>query len=238
MPGPKIREGGALVDAEQHLMGVHRVRQTVEPVMLHLAALEPAEGPLHRCLGVLIPGRVLHALVKGHGDVTAQIGLDLHGFLRAHKDPVPVDMAGEGDALLLDLPQRGQRKHLKATGVRQNRPIPIHKFMEAAHLPHHLVTGTEMQVVGVGQLDLAAHIFQIQRRNAALDGRLGTHIHKHRGLHRTAVGAGEFAPPGLPLCFQDLKHSHIPFRLLQMPLHYNIGYRNVQERYHPQKLAI
>ena len=53
MPGPKIREGGALVDAEQHLMGVHRIRQTVEPVMLHLAALEPAEGPLKESMDMI-----------------------------------------------------------------------------------------------------------------------------------------------------------------------------------------
>ena len=33
VPDPQVREGGALVDAEEHLCGVHRVRQTVEPVM-------------------------------------------------------------------------------------------------------------------------------------------------------------------------------------------------------------
>ena len=116
---------------------------------------------------------------------------------------MPVNMAGKGDALLLDLPQRGQRKHLKAAGVRQNRAIPIHKFMEAAHLAHHFVAGPQMKVIGVRQLDLTADRLQVQCRHAALDSRLCTDIHEYRCT-------GKFAAPRFPLCFQYLEHGHVP----------------------------
>ena len=142
---------------KQHLLRIHGIRQAVEPVMLRLAPLKPAERPLHRSFGVLVPSRIFHALIKGHGDVAAQIGLDLHGLLRPHEDTVSVNMAGKGDALLPDLPQGGQRKHLKSAGVRQNRAVPVHELVEAAHLAHHLIAGPQVQMIGVGQLDLAAH---------------------------------------------------------------------------------
>ena len=214
MPGPEIRKRSPLIDAEKHLMRVHRIRQAVEPVMLRLAPLKPAERPLHRSFGVLIPCRIFHALVKSHGDIAAQIGLDLHGLLRPHEDAVSVNMAGKGDALLPDLPQGRQRKHLKSAGICQNRAVPVHELVEAAHLAHDLIAGTQVQMIGVGQFDLAAHRFQIQSRHAAFDGSLRPHVHEYRRLHRAAMGAGKFAPPGLPFFFQYLEHIHVPFPLL------------------------
>ena len=64
-----------------------------------------------------------------------------------------------------------------------------------------------MEVVGVGELDLAAHFLQVVGADTALDGSLGADIHKDRGLHRAAVGALELAPPGLPLGFDDFEHD-------------------------------
>ena len=107
MPYPQILIGRALVDAKQHLSGVYRVRQGVEPVVLPLAPLQPAQRTLTAGLGVVVGRGVLHTLVKGHGDVAAQVGLDTHALLRAHEDTVAVQMAGEGNALLADLPQSG-----------------------------------------------------------------------------------------------------------------------------------
>ena len=43
------------------------------------------------------------------------------------------------------------------------------------------VTRTEVEVVGVGQLDLAAHILQVVGRHRTLDGALGAHVHENRG---------------------------------------------------------
>ena len=108
VPGPQVRVGGALVDAEQHLPGVDGVRQRVEPVVLRFAPRQPAQRPLTAGLGVVVGCRVLHAFVEGHGDVGTQVGLDAHALLRPHENAAAVQMTGKGDALLADLPQAGQ----------------------------------------------------------------------------------------------------------------------------------
>ena len=209
VPHPQVRKRGALVDAEEHLPRVHRVRQGVEAVVLGLAPLQPAGGALTAGLGVFVGRGVLHALVKGHGDVAAQVGLDLHGLLRPHEDPVPVDVGGEGDPLLPDLPQRGQGEHLEPAGVRQDRAVPVHELVEPPHLPDDMVARPQVQVVGVAELDLAAHLLQIMGGDAALDGPLCAYVHEHRRLDHAAVGAGEFAAPGAALGFQHFEHPVI-----------------------------
>ena len=77
--------------------------------------------------------------------------------------------------------------------------------MEAAALLHQLVAGTQVQVIGVGKLNLAADLLQILGAQGALDGTLGAHIHKYGGLDR-AVGAGKLATPGLALGLFQFKH--------------------------------
>ena len=118
MPDAQIGVGGALIDAEQHLPGIHRIRQTVEPVMLRLAALQPPQCPLAGGFRVFVGSGILNAFVESHGNVAAQIGLDAHALLRPHKDAVSIQMRGEGHALLLDFSQAGKGKHLKAAAVR------------------------------------------------------------------------------------------------------------------------
>ena len=93
--------------------------------------------------------------------------------------------------------------------VGQDRAVPPHEPVQAAHLPHHLVAGAQVKVVGVGQLYLTADLLQIVGRHRTLDGPLGAHVHEHRRLHR-AVGAGKDTPAGLSLCFQDFKHVKTP----------------------------
>ena len=162
VPDPQVLIGRSLVDAEQHLPGVHGIGQSIEPVVLRLAPLQPPERALTAGLGIIVLCRVLHALVEGHSDIRAQVGLDAHALLRAHKDPVTVQMTGEGDALLRDLPQAGQGKHLESAGIRENGAVPAHEPVQAAHLTHHIVAGTQVQMIGVGQLDLTAQVPQIE----------------------------------------------------------------------------
>ena len=114
-------------------------------------------------------------------------------------------MRGERNAFLLDVAQLRQREHLKSAAVRQDRAVPVHKLMQAAHLLHYIVSRTDVQVVCVGQFDLTTDLLQVMGGQAALDGRLCAHIHKYRGLSR-AVGAGEFAAARLSLRFDDFKH--------------------------------
>jgi hypothetical protein len=55
-------------------------------------------------------------------------------------------------------------------------------------------------MVGVAQFHLAPDLPQIFRTQRTFDGALRTHIHKHRGLHRT-MGAGKFTSAGFSFCF-------------------------------------
>ena len=164
VPDPQILEGRALVDAPELLAGIDRARLSVVPGQRFLAPREPAGRALAGGLGIGIRRRVFHALVKGHGDIGAEVGLDPHALLRAHKDLVPVQMGGEGHALLLDFPQTGQREDLKAAGIGQDGSVPRHELVQAAHVAHHLVAGTQVQMIGVGKLDLRADRLEIGGR--------------------------------------------------------------------------
>ncbi len=94
-------------------------------------------------------------------------------------------------------------EHLKSARVGQDGAVPVHELVEP-HLPDDMVARPQVQVVGVAELDLAAHLLQIMGRYAALDGPLRPHVHEHRRLNHAAVGAGEFAAPGAPSVFSTL----------------------------------
>ena len=196
-----------MIDTKKHLLGIHCVGQGVEAIMLLLAPLQPPKSALAGGLGVLIGSGVLHALIEGHSNIAAQIRLDLHALLGAHKNTVTIKVRGESHALFIDLTKAGQGKHLKSTAVGKDRAIPVHELMETTHLTHHIVTGTEMEMIGVAQLDLTAQLlFQIKGIHAALNGSLCADIHKYRGLHFSAVSALKHAATGFSLFFDDFEH--------------------------------
>ena len=200
----------ALVDAPKLLLRVHRIRQAVQTGIFFLAPNQPAIGAIHALENIVPGGRILNTLVKSHTNITAQIGLDLHTLLGAHKDLPAVNMGGEIHAFLLDLPQTGQAEHLKSAGIRQDRTVPGHELMQTAALPDQLVRRPQVQMVGVAQLHLTTDILQILSAESALDGTLGAYIHKDRRLDR-AMGAGKFAPASLAFLFQKLIHNYLPF---------------------------
>ena len=124
MVDPDVRVDGSLVDAEQHLVTVHGILQTVEALHLILAALQPARRPCHGILHIFPLGKRRRTFIERHGDRGAEIGLDLHALLRSHENLCPVNMRVEIDALLLDLAEPSQGEHLKSAGIRKNRTIP------------------------------------------------------------------------------------------------------------------
>ena len=109
-------------------------------------------------------------------------------------------MRMEGHALLLDLAQGRQRKHLKAARVGQHRAVPPHELVQAAHRLDDLVARADMQVVGVGQLDLAAQLLEVERIDRALDRARRADVLEDRRLHNAVRGA-EFAPASFALGF-------------------------------------
>ena len=115
-------------------------------------------------------------------------------------------MGREGNPFLGDLPQPRQGEHLKPAGIGEYGPIPPYKLVQPPHLTHHAVSWAQVEVIGVGQLNLTAQFLQVKGGHRPLDSPLGAHIHKYRGLHR-AVRAGKLPPPGRALGFDYSKHS-------------------------------
>ena len=92
MVDPQIGKGGSLIDTEEHLIGIYRILQSVQPVHLRLAAVQPVGGAAYRRLGVFVCSRVFDALVERHRDSGAEIRLDLHTLLGTHEDAPAVDV--------------------------------------------------------------------------------------------------------------------------------------------------
>ena len=123
-------------------------------------------------------------------------------------------MRGKRDAFLLDLAQTGQGEYLESAAVGKHGAIPIHHFVQPTQLFDYLITGTKVEMIGIGQFDLTADFLQIMGRNGTLDRALGTHIHKHRGLNGT-MRTGKHAAAGTAFGFQYFKHGNTPlFQLL------------------------
>ncbi len=122
-------------------MRIDGIRQAVETVELGLAASEPARRAVDGVLDVLARRRVFDALIKRHGDIRAEIGLDAHALLGTHEDFAAVDVRMEGHALLLDLAQRRKRENLKSARVVQHRAVPAHELVQTAHLTNDLIAG-------------------------------------------------------------------------------------------------
>ena len=94
-------------------------------------------------------------------------------------------MRMEGDSLFLNLTKGSQGENLESAGIRQDRPVPVHKPVKASQLLNCLVSRAHVHMVSVRQLDLGSDLTQIIRGNGTLYGCRGSHIHKNRGLHRT-----------------------------------------------------
>ena len=68
------------------MAGIDAARRLIELSVLHCTAIQPSGCPLAGGLDIVVRRRVFHTLIKGHGDITAQIGLD-----ECVENPAPYD---------------------------------------------------------------------------------------------------------------------------------------------------
>ena len=183
MLNTQIFVGTALINAPQHLTGVNGIRTLFQTLQFILAALEPPGRAVTGFCNILMGCGILDAFVKGHGNIGAQRPLNQHTLLGAHKDMPSVGMGIEINALLLDFSQNRQREHLESTTIGKDRAVPIHELMQAAQRLDHVLSGTNVEMIGIGKLHLTSQIAQIFSRNAAFDGSLCSHIHENGGLN-------------------------------------------------------
>jgi hypothetical protein len=101
----------------------------------------------------------------------------------------------EGDALGVHGAQLGQRHHLKAAGIGQDRTWPVHHAVQPAKAFHPLGAGAQHQVVGVAQHHRrpgGAHRVGGHRLHRAG----GADRHEHRRFHRAVRGVQHAGPRG------------------------------------------
>ena len=135
----------------------------------------------HGFLRRLMVAGVRRADVKRHGDIAAQRFLNRHAGFRTDEHLASVQMAAEMNALFLDFAQTCEREYLESAGIRQNRLVPAHELVQPASLADQLLTGADMQVVGIGEDNLRTDFVQLARGHA-LDRCLCADRHENRGL--------------------------------------------------------
>jgi hypothetical protein len=129
--------------------------------------------------------------------------LDLDRALRRQPVCRAVNRRTEGDAVKIEFAQLGERHHLEATRIGQDRVRPVHEFVQAAQPGHPLRAGPQHQVEGIAEHDLAAGLDQRLRRHR-LDRPRRADRHEGRCLDR-AVRGGDAAAAGETIGLQELE---------------------------------
>ena len=143
-------------------------------------------------LRLVARGRKRRAFVEHHLDVGAEQALHLDGALGRQRHGGAVDMRLEGDALLVDAPELGQRHDLIAAGIGEDRLVPMHELVQAAELGDALGAGPQHQMIGVGEDDVGAGRRHVLGEHG-LDRGAGADRHEGRRAHdaaRRGDGAG------------------------------------------------
>ena len=113
------------------------------------AALGPAGGQLSGLLGIITFAGIRRTLIKGHGDVRAESGLDLHALFRSQEGGGAVEVVLKVDSLLGNSPGFGKRPHLETSRIGQDGAVPGAEAMKSTHFPEDVLTRAKPQVVGV-----------------------------------------------------------------------------------------
>lgn len=166
-------------------------------VVIYNTAFRPSVRPLHRLPRVFRRAGVGGALVERHDNIRAEIALDLHHAFGRENVPRTVNVRLELNAVLADAPQPGQAEHLKAAAVRQQRPRPALKSVQAARVRDQIFAGAQVQVIGVPQNKRKADFAQFSRRHG-FHRRLRTDGHEY-GCFKRGMGKlqGSAPPPNV-----------------------------------------
>ncbi len=155
----------ALHDAEQRAAGQRHSRRRACS-----ARPNAASSFMARSISALL-GRQPHAFVELHGDVGTEQNLHFNGALGRQLHHGAVEMRTERHALLRDFAQRGERHHLKAAGIGEDRIRPAHEAVQPAERRDALGGRAQHQMIGIGQHDVDARGADVVVMNA-FDGPL------------------------------------------------------------------
>ena len=126
-------------------------------------------------------------------------------------------MGGKGHSLLLYLAELCKRKDLKSAAVGKNRTVPTGKFVKSTKLLYKLVARSDVEMIGVAELNLRPDVFQIVGVKRTLDRSAGCDILERRRFYRSVNGC-KFSETGFSALLDYLKFCHF-FLLKGSPLH-------------------
>jgi len=113
-------------------------------------------------------------------------------------------MRAEAYALVGNLAQFGKAENLIAAGIGENSARPGHELMQAAELADQFVPGAQIKMIGVGEKDFRAELFE-RFLGQAFDRGLRAHGHEEGRLDG-AVGRREAATSrARRISFQNVK---------------------------------
>src|SRR5712692_6765840 len=189
----EVGKGRPLHDAKLKLRGsVSRRSKVTIPagafLKMFAGTARPFGGTLHRGCGMVARRGGLDALIKHHGNVGAKRELHLDGLLRGQQMFRAVQMRSEEHALVRDFPQPGQAEDLISTGIGEDRARPGHELVQAAQIADERVPRPEIEMIGVGEKNLRAEIFEgLLRKSLDRPGRADGQ--EHRRVNRAVRGA-------------------------------------------------
>src|SRR5438034_3740707 len=125
-----------------------------------MASSRPPHGQVHRGLCIRVSARVRCAFVENHHDVGAETALNVDNTLRTKKVRTAVEVRPEAGALFGQASKFPVAEDLVPSAVCQNRPVPAHEMMESSQPLNPVVSGPEVEMVGVCKNDLRVQILQ------------------------------------------------------------------------------
>jgi hypothetical protein len=133
--------------------------------------------------------------------------LDSNGALRREAMRRAVDVTPEGHTLIVYLAGLCQRENLKAARIGQHGTGPAHEPVQATQAGHHIVTGTQIEVVCIREHECSAQFFDLCGRER-FDRRLRANRGKD-GSEQVAVRRGEDSRAGAIVfsCDAELEHE-------------------------------
>ena len=147
------------------------------PLPLRKRPLRPIRRNRQSALGffsAFIPAR---AHVELHLNIAVEFRLRFNDVFGSKKVPRTVDVTLERDAFGADLPKLCERKHLETARIGEKIFLPLRKTVQPARFFYQIGTGTQKKVVGIGEDDFKADLFERFFRHG-FDRRIRSDRHK------------------------------------------------------------
>lgn len=158
----------------------------------------PAVRPVDGLFEYIIFRGGRRAFIQRHHDIRTEVLLDLYHFSRGELYLSPVYMRAEKYTVTRYFSHFSEAVYLIPAAICKYRAIPVHEFMQPTRFCDKLVTGPDMQMVGIGEDYLGIELMKLPWGNR-FDGCLRPHRHEYRRLY-LAVSRFKSGYAGFIIC--------------------------------------